>query len=223
LWISLTGITLFNTLVYFAGHYSPAINLALIGTTSSPVFSIILAAIFLREKITLLRITGLLFCIAGITYLLAQGSWERLKAFHFSQGDILILVAALAFAIYNILARRKPAGLSPTNFLFVIFALGALLLLPAFIYESITRPPIQWNGNLLLIILYLGAGTSVISFLCWNAAISRLGAARTSLFGNLIPIFSTLEAVVFLGEEITMIHVISGVVVIGGLVIAAKR
>jgi drug/metabolite transporter (DMT)-like permease len=74
-----------------------------------------------------------------------------------------------------------------------------------------------------LIILYLGLGTSVISFLCWNAAISRLGAARTALFGNLIPIFASLEAVFFLGEKISVLHLISGVVVITGLIIANLR
>ena len=225
-WISLTGVTLFNTLVYFAGHFSPAINLALIGTTSSPVMSIILAAIFLSERITVLRTIGLLLCIAGIVYLIAQGSWGRLMAFHFSKGDILILVAAFTFAVYNILVRRKPAGISPVNFLFVIFTAGALLLLPFFIRENFNSTAVVWDRNILLIILYLGLGTSVISYLCWNAAIARLGAARTALFGNLIPIFASLEAVWFLGEKITMVHIISGSTVIAGLVIAnleAKR
>lgn len=222
-WISLSGITLFNTLVYFAGHYSPAINLALIGTTSSPVMSIIMAAIFLKERITLLRIVGLLLCIAGIIYLISQGSWERLKAFRFSNGDVLILLAAFAFAVYNIFVRRKPAGLSPINFLFVIFSFGTMLLLPGFIYETATLPAVNWDIDLVLIILYLGLGTSVISFLCWNAAISRLGAARTALFGNLIPIFASLEAVWFLGEHVSVLHLISGVTVITGLVIANLR
>src|SRR5687768_7794678 len=54
-WLSLSGITLFNTLIYIAGHYSPAINLPLIGTTSSPVFAVLLAALFLKEKIKPLR------------------------------------------------------------------------------------------------------------------------------------------------------------------------
>lgn len=222
-WISLSGITLFNTLVYFAGHYTSAINLALIGTTSSPVMSIIMAAIFLKERITALRIIGLLLCIAGIVYLIAKGSWTHLANFHFSEGDVLILLAAFTFAVYNILVRRKPAGLTPVNFLFVIFTAGTLLLFPFFIIETFIAKPVDWDLNLMLIILYLGLGTSVISFLCWNAAISRLGAARTALFGNLIPIFASLEAVWFLGEEITVVHLISGVVVITGLIIANLR
>src|ERR1700730_8778211 len=51
-WTALWGMTLFNSFIYIAGHYSTAINLALIGTTSSPIFAILLAAIFLKEKIT---------------------------------------------------------------------------------------------------------------------------------------------------------------------------
>ncbi|MEQ1623883.1 MAG: DMT family transporter, partial [Sediminibacterium sp.] len=69
-------------------------------------------------------------------------------------------------------------------------------------------------------ILYLGIGTSVISFLCWNIALQKLGTGRTVIFGNLIPVFSTLEAVWFLGEKVTLIHWISGLIVILGLIIA---
>lgn len=219
-WTALTGVTLFNTFVYIAGHYSSAINLALIGTTSSPVFAIILAAIFLKEIIRPLRIVGLLLCISGIVLLLSQGSWQRLQTFRFSIGDGWILLAALMFAIYNILVRRKPAAIHPLNFLFTVFAMGTLLLLPFYLIELSQAAPVQWNTNLILIILYLGAGTSVIAFLCWNIAIGKLGAARTALFGNLIPIFSTLEAVMILGEKFTMIHLLSGILVVTGVVIA---
>jgi drug/metabolite transporter (DMT)-like permease len=220
LWTGLTGVSLFNTLVYIAGHHSPAINLALIGTTSSPVFAIILAAIFLREPIKPWRIAGLLLCLAGIVYLLSRGSWEQLKAFRFSAGDGWVLLGALAFAIYNIMVRRKPEGIHPLNFLFTVFLTGTLLLLPFFILEMAYTEPIVWNMNLVFIILYLGAGASVIAFLCWNLAIARLGAARTALFGNLIPIFSILEAVWLLDEQMTMVHVISGILVITGVIIA---
>lgn len=220
LWTGLTGVTLFNTLVYIAGHHSPAINLALIGTTSSSVFAIILAAIFLREPIKPLRIAGLLLCITGIVILLSRGSWEQLKAFRFSAGDGWVLLGALSFAIYNILVRRKPAGIHPLNFLFTIFASGTLILLPFYLLELTYAEPVTWSFNLVLIILYLSAGASVIAFLCWNVAIARLGAARTALFGNLIPVFSILEAVLILGEELTMVHVLSGILVIAGVVIA---
>lgn len=219
-WVALTGITLFNTFVYVAGHYTSAINMALIGTTSSPIFATIMAVIFLKERMNVFRITGILLCMSGIILLLSKGSWENLASFTFSVGDLWVLAGALAFAIYNILVRKKPADISAVNFLFIIFLFGSILLFPAYLIEFNITGPVQWNGNLLGSIIYLGLGTSVISFLCWNAALQKLGTGTTVLFGNLIPIFSTLEAVWLLGEKINSIHLMSGLLVIGGLVIA---
>lgn len=219
-WTSLTGIAIFNTCVYVAGHYTTAINLALIGTTSSPVFSTIMAIVFLKEKTNLFRLIGFALCISGIILLLSKGSWETLAAFRFSKGDLWVIAGALAFAIYSILVRRKPAGISAINFLFIIFAAGTLMLFPFYIAEKVSTPAISWSFSLTGIILYLGAGASVIAFLCWNRALHHLGAARTVLYGNLIPVFSVWEAVLFLGEKITTIHLVSGGLVIAGLIIA---
>jgi len=220
LWTALTGVSIFNTFIYLAGHYSSAINLALIATTSAPVFITLMAAIYLKEKISRLRLIGMIICILGILFLLSGGSLQTLAHLSFGKGDILILISAFTFAIYNILVRKKPAGISPLVFLFTIFTVGTLCLLPFYIFEALHQPPIKWNTNILLIILYLGIGNSIIAFFCWNAAIQKLGAAGTGLFGNLIPIFSTIEAVLFLHESFLTIHLISGVMVICGLVIA---
>ncbi len=219
-WVALMGITLFNTFIYVAGHTTSAINLALIGTTAAPIFAVIISAIFLKEIITPLRLTGLLFCITGVVVLLSKGSINTLLAFRFTAGDVWILLSAFVFSIYTVLVKRKPSTISPITFLFVVFIGGTLLLLPLFIIEKIIMPPVVWDGNLLGSILYLGIGASVVSFFCWNSAIARIGSVRTALFGNLIPIFSTLEAVWLLVETITIVHIVSGVLVIAGLVIA---
>ncbi|HUS02630.1 MAG TPA: DMT family transporter [Chitinophagaceae bacterium] len=219
-WVALMGITLFNTFIYVAGHTTSATNMALIGTTAAPIFAIIISAIFLKEAITPLRITGLLFCIAGVIVLLSKGSMRTLFAFRFTSGDVWILLAAFVFSIYTVLVKRKPSAISPATFLFVVFIGGTLLLLPFFIIEAIVTPPVIWDSKLFACILYLGIGASVIAFFCWNAAIARIGAVRTALFGNLIPVFSTLEAVWLLGETITTVHIVSGALVIIGLVLA---
>ncbi len=219
-WTSFTGIALFNTFVYVAGHYTTAINMALIGTTSSPIFATIMAVLFLKERMNGFQITGVILCMAGILLLLSKGSWQILASFHFSKGDLLILAGAFAFAVYNILVRKKPAGISSLNFLFIIFAGGTVMLFPFYLIELFSGSPTQWSISLFSAIVYLGAGTSVIAFLCWNIALHKLGAGRTVLFGNLIPIFSVWEAVLFLHEKITAIHWVSGILVITGLAIA---
>jgi len=219
-WVSLSGIALFNSFIYIAGHYTSAINLALIGTTSAPIFATILAGIFLKEKVNGLRITGMVLCIGGILFLLSQGSWQRLAQFRFGTGDLWILASAFSFAVYNTLVKKKPAAISSIVFLMAIFVTGTLMLVPPFIIEASNAPALHWNGNMLLTIAYLGIGNSIIGFLCWNLSITKIGPARTVLFANLIPIFSTIEAVAILGEPFTNIHLISGVVVIAGLAIA---
>ncbi len=219
-WASLTGITLFNTLVYVAGHHTTAINLALIGTTSSPIFATIMAVIFLKERPGIFRSIGIIVCISGILLLLSRGSWQALLSFHFSKGDLWVMGGGLAFAIYNVMVRKKPAAISTLGFLFITFATGTALLIPAFIVEYRAGIPTQWDFSLLMVILYLGAGNSIIAFLCWNLAIEKIGTGRTVLFGNLVPIFASLEAVWFLREEITTIHIISGLIVVGGLILA---
>jgi drug/metabolite transporter (DMT)-like permease len=220
LFTSLFGVAIFNTFLYIAAHTTSAINMALIGTCSSPIFAVFLAAIFLREKVTALRIAGMLVMLTGIIFLVVKGSWQRLTNFHFTTGDLWVLGAAVFFAGYNIMVRKKPKEVSAIVFLFTTFLIGSTALLPFYLWETTYAAPVNWSNNLILAVIYLGLGTSVIAFLLWNAAIAKLGAARTALFGNLIPLFSSLEAVWLLNETITVVHLVSGILIVAGLIIA---
>lgn len=217
---AVTGVALFNTFVYIAGHYSEAINMALIGTTSSPIMSVILARIFLKERISYLRVTGMIICLLGVLLLLSKGHMETLLSLSFSKGDWWMLAAALAFAIYNVSAKKKPAAMSSKNFLFTVFLIGTIVLLPFYLYELNAKGGFEISFSNLSSILYLGLGASVICFLLWNVSISHLGAGRASLFGNLIPVFSSIEAVLILHEKITWVHISSFVLVVTGLLVA---
>ncbi len=217
---AITGISMFNTFVYLAGHSTTAINMAILGTCTSPVISVILARIFLKEKITGLRILGMAVTIIGILLLLSKGHLERLLTFSFTKGDWWVLSAALSFAIYNTMVKKKPVGIHPINFLFVIFLIGTLVLLPFYLFEMKDVGGFAINSSSVFSILYIGIGASVFCFWIWNISISHLGAGTTALFGNLIPVFSTIEAVIFLHEKISSIHVISFSIVVIGLIIA---
>lgn len=219
-WISLLGISLFNSFVYIGAHYTTAINMALIGTTSSPIMVVILARIFLKEKIYLAKAIGTLLCITGVLFLLSHGNLNNLLHLHFGTGDLWLLLAGLSFAIYNILVRKKPKELKPLPFLFTIFSLGTILMTPLFFWEVSYSAPVKWDLHLMGSVLFLGLGASVICFFIWNIAIAKLGAGRTALFGNLIPVFSSLEAVAILNEQISFFHWVSFCLVVAGLVIA---
>lgn len=219
-WASLTGVALFNTFVYVGAHYTTAINLALIGTTSSPIMSVLFARIFLKEKIGWMKLTGMIICVIGILFLLSKGDFQNLLSLKFGKGDLWVLLAAFCFAVYNTLVKKRPEAVSSVSFLFTIFSFGTLLVLPFFIWEAGRSDAVIWNNDLILSVLYLGLGASVICFLLWNIAISKLGAGRTALFGNLIPVFSSIGAAIFLHEDFTWVHATSMLIVFAGIVLA---
>lgn len=216
----LFGVCIFNTIVYVAGHHSEAIQLALLGTTSSPVFSFILARIFLKETIPPKRVAGLVVCVAGILFILSKGSLDTLLHLRFTPGDWWILLAAFSFASYNIIVRGRSIKVSSVAYLSAVFFSGTLMLLPFAAADFFRGNIPMFNLPLAGMILYLGAGTSVAAFFCWNIAISRLGAARASLFGMLIPVFSSLEAIWLLREKMVATQVMGMILVFAGVFLA---
>ncbi|MBS1577765.1 MAG: DMT family transporter [Bacteroidetes bacterium] len=108
------------------------------------------------------------------------------------------------------------------GFLSATFITGTIILFPFYLWEA-DRQSFTWNNQLFYSLIYLGLGASIISFFSWNYAIKQIGAGRTALFGNLIPIFSSIEAVIILNEPFTFIHLISMLMVFTGLLLANLR
>ena len=106
---SLLGITMFNTLICFAGHTTTAINLSLISITF-PVFIVILSRIFFRERITINKGIGIMLVATGVILLITKGILSKILDISFAIGDLWMLLAAITFAVYNILLKRKHLG-----------------------------------------------------------------------------------------------------------------
>jgi len=219
---SFLGITLFNTLIYIAGHSTEAINLSLIAITT-PVFIIIFSRILFKDKITPLNITGIAVTISGIIMLICKGSMEALTSISFSAGDIWMLSAAVIFSIYSLLIRKKPDGIGTMSFLFVTFGLGLIMLIPFFVYETLSLNPATYNVNVIISILYAGVFASIGGFIMWNKAISLIGASESGIIYYSLPLFSTLWAILILGEQVRPVHFISMILIISGILLATKK
>jgi drug/metabolite transporter (DMT)-like permease len=218
-WMGLVGFAIYNTLIYKAWNYTTAINMALIGSVIHPIVATVLAAIFVNEKLHWKNIAGIVIGIIGIIFLITKGEIATITQFKFSTGDLWMVAAGFCFGTYNVFVRKKPAGISSNSFLFVLFAIGAILLLPFSIYESSYVQPVVYNLHFLYVVLYLGIGNSTIAYFLWNNAIHKLGAGKTSLFGTLIPLLSSMEAVWLLNEQFNNFQIISGLIIISGIVI----
>jgi drug/metabolite transporter (DMT)-like permease len=200
-WMGFIGFSIYNTLIYTAGHYTTAINMALFGSTVHPIVAAVLAAYFVNEKLHWKNITGIFLGLLGTIYLLTNGQLSNILHFQISTGDLWMIGAGICFGGYNVFVRKKPEGISNNSFLLVLFAIGAILLLPVATYEMNFVQPVVCYQQLLWIVLYIGIGNSTISYLIWNNAIQKIGAGKAALFGTLIPLLSSIEAVFLLGER----------------------
>ena len=171
---SLLGITIFNTLIYLAGHTTTAINLSLISITF-PVFVVILSRIFFRELITVNNGVGIIIVTTGVIVLITKGDLSRLLNLSISIGDVWMLLAAIIFAVYSILLKQKPKQLSIWALQLSTFIVGLIFLFPFFIWEYVTASPIEYDANIIYSILYVGVFASLSAFVLWNKAIVTVG------------------------------------------------
>jgi drug/metabolite transporter (DMT)-like permease len=218
-WMALVGVALYNTMIYQAGHSTTAINMALFGSIIHPIVATLLAAWIVQDKLNWKSITGIVLGIVGILFLLSKADLNSIVHFKITKGDLWMIGAGLCFGSYNVFVRKKPIGISNNSFLLVLFAIGTILLCPFAIYEMNYIQPVHFNKQLLFIVLYLGIGNSTIAYLLWNKAIHTLGSAKTALFGTLIPFLSSIEALFILNEQFNIFQIISGGIIIFGIVI----
>ena len=225
-WISIlaaavTGVTLFNTILYLSAHTTDTVNMALIASTT-PVFVVILSRIFLGEPISYLRATGLAVAIAGMTVIATRGSLDILFDLTFREGDLWMLLAGLLWAIYSILVKRKPQAVSQRSYLAVIFLVGAIPLIPAAFIEQPFYPPWSVTPTVVAVTLYIGIGASLIAFFLWNSAVMSIGPGTSSLFQYFIPVFSGIGSHFLLGQPITAAHIFGFILIFSGVFLATR-
>jgi drug/metabolite transporter (DMT)-like permease len=223
---ALIGISIYNTMLYYAAHFTLAMNLTLIGATS-PFITVIIAAIFLNEKPTTSKIIGMLLCFCSILFLLTKGHFNVLQAFTLNKGDAWMLCAAVLWATYTAMLKKKPNDLPISTFQTATFLFGMLfLIVPAFFENKVLNNFSIFNTTTTnyLVILYTAFGPSLICFYCWGRAVQIFGPSSTAIFINCIPIFTSFLAPLFLIHETTQwYHFVALAGVLAGVVLANKN
>jgi len=214
------GVTAYNSLLYSAAYTTGGINIALISTLT-PLATFIVAWIYLGQAPTAKQNSGFILGIIGVLFLLGQGSIDVLMAMRFKAGDQLMLIAVALWAIYTVYSTKKPKGLSALTFLYVTTLLGALMTIPAAMWEwHAGQFMFVVNSTSYKAIIYVGIFPSVVSYLLFNYGVAVLGAKSASLCSYLLPVFTAIIAILFLGESIRYYHVVSQVFVFTGLFVA---
>ena len=215
--LSVLGISFFNTLLYTAVHTTTAINGAMIQTTM-PAVIILATLVIFRERVSGLQVLGVGVCIFGAFIVILRGRWDTLLGMSFATGDILMLGAVILYALYSALLRERPA-VHPLSFLIYTFGICLVFLLPLYIWELAAGATMDLTLPVFMSILYVAVFPSIVAYFCWNRGVELLGANRTGLFINLIPVFASILAILFLGESLQAFHVIGLALIFGGMIL----
>jgi drug/metabolite transporter (DMT)-like permease len=220
--LGFTSVCIFTSFTYNALNYTQVINASLFNT-AIPVTIILVCFLLKIEKTNLFQISGLLISVLGILAIITKLDLNILLTLNFNKGDLFMIVAIIAWGIYSAYLRKRTFEVSLLALVHIICTFGLIFLLPLFILDLVQGRIIEMSSNLFYILIYIAIFPSIGSYYCWAGAVSIIGANRAGIFLSLIPLFSTIFAILFFNEKFLFFHFIGSVLIILGLFLSNKK
>ncbi len=191
--------------------------------TTIPEMKIFFSWIFKIEKTNFYQILGVIFSLLGVMVIVTKADLDKLLNLNFNKGDLWMVVAMLSWAMYSALLRKKKFELSQISLLQTIISAGLILLLPAYLIEMSLGYRLNIHLPFILTLSYVVLFPGLASFFFWIKGISIIGSNRSGIFLHLMPIFSTIKAILIFKEKFMVFHFIGAVLIITGVVLSSKR
>lgn len=210
LWIQVTGL-----------QWTTASNTGwIIGIT--PVFMVILGLLFFKEKITSTQTTGIIISFLGLLFLVSKGEFTSLD-FIKNKGDLLIITSSITWSVYSLTSKKATLTLSPTLTTFYLFVIVAIIIAPFTINQQNISNIINLSLNGWGSILFLGIFCSGVAYTLWAQALSEMDASRVGAFLYLEPFVTFFGSWLLLNEQITAVMLLSGLIIIGGVILVNRK
>ncbi|MEX0929681.1 MAG: EamA family transporter [Balneolales bacterium] len=187
-----------------------------------PVWVALTSHVFFEEKLTALKFAGIILAFSGVIFIMAGGEYGFSLAADNVMGDLIIIAAAMVFAVYTLLSKSMLDRYTPLELSTIIMTLGGFTL----IVIAIPSLSVLDYGDLSLLSLagtvYSGVLSIGLAYLVWNYGIKQVGAVRTSTFQNIVPVFGIALGFLLLGEQLTLLQYFGAALVLGGILLARK-
>jgi drug/metabolite transporter (DMT)-like permease len=188
----------------------------LIGVT--PIWSAVLAAVFLGEAFGARKILGLFIGLAGALLVITRGELSAgVLTLPSTRGDLLVLASTWTWALYTILGRDTLKRLRSARATAAAMFAGWAMMIPFFVATSGWREYQDLSSDSVIAILFLGIGCSGLGYWFWYAALERIDASQVAAFLYLEPLITLLSAVALLGETVAASTILGGLLVLAGV------
>ena len=226
--LGLLSVGAYNALQYLALHTSTPINVTLVAA-STPVWMLLIGHLFFGATTTPRQLLGAALSVTGVLLVLSRGQLEFLLGLRLVPGDVYVLLASVAWAFYSWMLTqpgKEPASIRGDWAAFlmaqIVFGLGWAGLFAAGEW-ALTDAHIHWGWPLLGALLFVALGPALLAYRCWAAGVRRAGPTVSSFFANLTPLFAALLSSALLGDLPHGYHVGAFALIVGGIVISARR
>jgi len=216
--LSAFGMVLYQGLAYTAAHYTTATNMGLINAFI-PVFTILVSFFILKDIPNRFAIMGSILSFCGLIYVMAQGNLSALWQSGAHWGDLLMVIAVFFYAFYGVFLKKWQLKIPLLISLYIQIAFALIYHLPFIAWLGLD----SLNTANLSSVLYAGIFPSLIAPFVWMLAVQQIGPNRTSIFMNLMPVFTAIIASLWLAESWTIYHTLGGVLILTGVVMAQKK
>ena len=219
--LGITSITLFNSIVYYSLQFTQVISGVLMISTI-PVMIIFFSSLLKIEKTNFYQVLGVIFSMLGVVVIITQLNEEKIKELSFNKGDLSIIIAMLSWALYSTLLKKNKLELSQLSLLQVIISSGLIFLFPIYIIEMNLGRIVILDLPFIFTLIYVVLFPGLASFICWIKGIGLIGANRSGIFLHLMPIFSTVMAILIFNEQFMIFHLVGAILIISGIVLSTK-
>lgn len=217
-WVALMGglgMSVFNALFYIAAHTTTALNLGIIQSTM-PGLILLGSFLVFGTRINLRQCFGLAITLGGVAVVISNGSLAQFLMLTFNFGDILMLGAGLFYSGYTLGLRGRPKLSSMVMMGF--FAIAAFIAtIPMLAIEAVTTGVVFPGREGWVVIIYIAVIPSLLSQVFFIRGVDIIGPGAAGLYANLVPVYAAILAVLLLGEDFQIFHLIALGLVFGGI------
>jgi drug/metabolite transporter (DMT)-like permease len=207
---------------FLAGQTTTVANMGII-YTSSPIFIILISALFFKEKITLTKIIGLIACLIGVFAIIIKGDLEFLINLRFTIGDLWMLAAAIGWALYSIYLFYWKTKLEIFQRFTLVAFFGALSLFPFYIGEEIYFQRTVFNNEFFLWTIFAAVSPGIIAFTLYTLAQKQLGASLTGFTLYIFTVYAAIYGYILFDEQLENYHYLGTVLVFFGVYLTKKK
>jgi drug/metabolite transporter (DMT)-like permease len=219
--LGLLGSGYYNTIQYVALTETTATNAAILNSWG-PVAIAVMGALLFRDRLSWYQMGGLCLSMLGVAVIVLRADVTALKTFALNHGDFIMLFGTTVWAAYTTLLRKRP-DISTMTFSGITYIIAGFANLPLAAYEYANGQHVVWSWASVGAILYATVLASVVAYFLYSRSVEIIGATRTGAFIHLIPLFTSMLAIVFLGETPQLYHALGFVMILSGVALASRK